>query len=155
MTARTSSQPKRKRQPPRPKATAKTAKPKKASRSLQDVVGPQVYQTWVAMLRALVPEGRTHRLAPLVAAMLQYAFSVAQEGEEEDPDRNSVSQSLMGSAEAFEPDEARAALHDVVVRLFKDAGVAFQRTSARGEQYSIVEEAYAEYIHWFDMPWEW
>jgi hypothetical protein len=155
MKAKGSSQPKRKRQPSRQKATAKTAKPKKSSRSLQDVVGPLVYQTWVAMLRALVPEGRTHRLAPLVAAMLQYAFSVAQEGSEEDTDENSVSQSLIDSAEAFEPEDVKAVLHDVVARLFKDAGAAFNRMSARGEQYSIVDEAYAEYIHWFDMPWDW
>jgi hypothetical protein len=155
MKAKTSSRPKRRSQALRQKAGAKTAKPKKTSRSLQAVVGPLVYQTWVDMLRALVPEGRTHRLAPLVAAMLQYAFSVAQEGGEEDTDENSVSQSFMESAEAFEPEDVKAALHDVVVRLFKDAGVAFQRTSARGETYSVVDEAYAEYIHWFDMPWDW
>lgn len=155
MKVKTSPLPKRKSQPPRSKAKAKMAKPKKTSRSLRDVVGPLVYQTWVDMLRALVPEGRTHRLAPLVAAMLQYAFSMAQEGSEADTDENSVSQSLMDSAEAFEPEDVKAVLHDVVVRLFKDADVAFTRTSARGEQYSIVDDAYAEYIHWFDMPWDW
>jgi hypothetical protein len=151
MKAKTTAQPKRK---PPPKASAKTARPKASGRSLQDVVGPEVYRTWVAMLRALTPEGRTHRLAPLVAAMLQYAFVVAQEGGDEDTDENSVSQSLIDSAEADEPEEVGAALHDVVARLFKDAGVVFNRTSARGEPYSIADEAYAEYIHWFDMPWD-
>lgn len=41
-------------------------------RSLDAVVGPDTYSVWVNMLRALVPQGRTHRLAPLVAGMLQY-----------------------------------------------------------------------------------
>ena len=56
--------------------------------------------------------------------------------------------------DAFESEEMQELLDDVVTRLFEDAGVAYRRTSARGEQYSIIEEAYREYIHWFDMPWE-
>lgn len=39
--------------------------------SLQEVVGAQTYTSWVDMLRRLAPDGRTHRLAPLVAGMLQ------------------------------------------------------------------------------------
>ena len=54
------------------------AERKKGSRSLRDVVGPEVYQTWIDMLHRLVPDGRTHRLAPVVAAMLQYALAVAE-----------------------------------------------------------------------------
>jgi hypothetical protein len=26
--------------------------------------------------------------------------------------------------------------------------------SARGESYSIADDAYSEYVHWFDMPWD-
>lgn len=49
------------------------------NQSLQAVVGAQTYATWVDMLRRLVPDGRTHRLAPLVAGMRQYATLVAIE----------------------------------------------------------------------------
>ena len=65
-----------------------------------------------------------------------------------------MTQSLLESAEAFEPEEVKRLLHDVVARLFKDAGASYKRTSASGEDYSIADSVYYEYIHWFDMPWE-
>ncbi len=123
-------------------------------RSLQDVVGQETYSVWVNMLRILVPDGRTHRLAPLVAGMLQYALAVSEEESGDEPDDDSVAQSLLDSTEESEPDEVKKLLHDVVSRLFKDAGVSYKRTSASGEDYSIADSIYYEYIHWFDMPWE-
>ena len=45
-------------------------------------------------------------------------------------------------------------IQDAVVQLFKDAKVRFERTSARGTKYSLAEDSYEEFIHWFDMPWE-
>jgi len=127
------------------------AKPK---RSLQEVVGPGTYSVWVNMLRALVPDGRTHRLAPLVAGMLQYALSVAEDDQDDDSDEPSVATSLIRSTGTGDPDEVKKLLHDVVARLFKDAGVKYQRTSARGQDYSIADSIYEEYVRWFDMPWE-
>jgi len=67
----------------------------KRKRSLQDVVGQETYSVWVNMLRILVPDGRTHRLAPLVAGMLQYALAVSEEESGEEPDDDSVAQSLL------------------------------------------------------------
>jgi len=123
-------------------------------RSLQDVVGKETYSVWVNMLRTLVPDGRTHRLAPLVAGMLQYALAVSEEESGGEPDEDSVAQSLLDSTEAVDEDEVEKLLHDVVSRLFKDAGVSYKRTSASGEDYSIADSIYYEYVHWFDMPWE-
>ena len=136
------------------KAKAKTVKPKKNSRSFQEVVGPEIYRTWVSMLHTLVPDGRTHRLAPLLAAMLQYALSVAEEKRGDDIDEDSIIQSLLDSAEASDPSEVKALLHNAVTLLFKDAHVEYRRTSSRGQQYSIAEDAYSEYIHWFNTPWD-
>lgn len=48
----------------------------------------------------------------------------------------------------------KALIHDAVAQLFKDAGVSFERVSARGSRYSLAEEAYEEFLHWEDMPWE-
>ncbi len=154
---KTKTSPKRKTASTQPKRKEQRKAPaiKKASqRSLQDVVGSAVYQTWVQMLHALVPEGRTHRLAPLVAAMLHYALVAAEDRRDEDTSDNSVGQSLMDSTEAFETETVKKLLHDVVTQLFEDARVAFNRTNARGEPYSIADEAYSEYVHWSDMPWE-
>jgi hypothetical protein len=151
MKSKTSSTPKTKSTRPKTKTKAAPVKPKKSARSLETVVGPEVYGSWVSMLRVLVPDGRTHRIAPLVAAMLQYAASVA---EADDDDEDAIANSLIASTEVFDPEDVKKLLHGAVTRLFKDAGVEFQRTSARGEDYSILETAYEEYISWFNMPWE-
>ncbi len=127
------------------------SKAAKKQRSLKTVVGPQTYSVWVDMLRTLVPEGRTHRLAPLVAGMLQYSLSLANE---QDAGEDSVAESLLRSADAMEITEVEELLEDVVAQLFKDAGVHYKRVNARGQDYSIAESIYDEYLHWFDMPWE-
>jgi hypothetical protein len=106
------------------------------------------------MLHALVPDGRTHRLAPLLAAMLQYAVVMAENKQGDDTDEKSIIQSLLDSTEATDPSEVKELLHDSVTQLFKDAQVEYGRVSARGQDYSIADDAYSEYIHWFDMPWE-
>src|SRR5258708_4264320 len=116
----------------------------KKQRSLKAVVGQPTYSVWVAMLHTLVPEGRTHRLAPLVAGMLQYALSLANEQHAEE---DSVVQSLLRSADAVDVSEVEDLLENVVVQLFKEAGVHSTRTNARGDDYSIAESIYEEYIH--------
>ena len=125
----------------------------KSKRSLQDVVGKETYQVWVEMLRKLVPDGRTHRLSVVVASMLHFATSLAEEFDEDELDEDSVAFSLINANE-MGPDEIKAELHDVVKRLFKDAGVAFDRLSKRGDPYSIADEAYNEFLSWYDYPWD-
>ena len=124
--------------------------PPKSKRSLQDVVGKETYSVWVEMLRVLVPGGRTHRLSVVVAGMLQYSLEIADSAAEEP----SVAKSLIDSAETSDPDEIKSLLHDVVSRLFKDAGVTYERTAKSGEHYSIADEVYNEFSCWFDYPWD-
>jgi hypothetical protein len=128
--------------------------PSKPKRSLASVVGAETYSVWVKMLRALVPDGRTHRLAPLVAGMLQYAVTMAEDNPDEEADEESVTRSLLDATEASDPSEVEDYLQDVVDQLFKDAKVKHERTSARGEGYSIAESVYEEFICWYNMPWE-
>jgi hypothetical protein len=122
-------------------------------RSLQDVVGENMYSAWVDMLRRLVPDGRTHRLSVLLAGMLQYALTLAEELNEDELEEELVAVSLINANE-MGPDEIKDELHDVMTRLFKDAGVTFDRVSKRGELYSIADEAYDEFVRWYDYPWD-
>ena len=124
--------------------------PPKSKRSLQEVVGKETYSVWVDMLRTLVPGGRTQRVSVVVAGMLLYALEVA----ESDAEEPSVAKSLIDSAETSDPDEIKSMLHDVVSQLFKDAGVAYERTAKSGEHYSIADEVYDEFSRWFDYPWD-
>lgn len=137
----------------------KTKKPvkavaKEASRSFSAVVGADTYEVWVRMLRKLVPDGRTHRLSVMLAGMLQYAAVMADANEDKEGGEDSLAASLLEATEASDPSEVNDLIHDAVVRLFKDARVRFERTSARGSKYSLADEAYAEFVHWYDMPWE-
>jgi hypothetical protein len=124
-----------------------------SKRSLQDVVGKETYAVWVDMLHELVPDGRTHRLSVLLAGMLQYALAIAEKLDEDELEEDSVALSLINANE-MGADEIKDELHDVVKRLFKDAGVTFDRVSKRGEPYSVVDEAYNEFVIWYDYPWD-
>ena len=127
---------------------------RRSKRSLQDVVGQETYTVWVNMLRELVPEGRTHRLSVVVAGMLQYAFELAQKIKNKNEDEHSAAMSIMDATETADPDEIKGLIHDLVDRLFMDAGVEYERVSKRGERYSIAYEAYNEFARWFDYPWD-
>jgi hypothetical protein len=126
---------------------------KETARSFRGVVGADTYEAWVRMLRKLVPDGRTHRLAVMLAGMLQYAAAMADSREDEE-DEGSLAASLIEATEVSDPSEVEDLIHDAVVQLFKDAKVRFERTNARGDKYSLAEDGYEEFIHWFDMPWE-
>lgn len=124
-----------------------------SKRSLQDVVGKKMYSVWVEMLRQLVPDGRTHRLSVLLAGMLHYALTIAENLDEDELEEDSVALSLINANE-MGPDEIKDELHDVMKRLFKDAGVTFDRVSKRGQPYSIANEAYNEFFSWYEYPWD-
>ena len=126
------------------------------TRSLQDVVGEKTYSVWVEMLGALVPDGRTHRLSIVVAGMLQDALEVALEHNKGKytEETNSVAMSLIDSTETGDPENVKGLLHDVVDKLFIDAGVPYERVSKRGDHYSIADETYNEFASWYDYPWD-
>ena len=123
-------------------------------RSLAAVVGPQVYATWVDMLRTLVPYGRTHRLSVVIAGMLQHAASVACRATRGEPPQGSVAASLLLASEEADPEEIGNELDDVIRRLFRDAKVHAERTNVRGNRYSIIDSAIQEFVTWENMPWE-
>ena len=127
---------------------------KKAQRGLKDVVGEDVYSVWTQMLHVIVPNGRTHRLAPTIAAMLQFAAALAYKQCEGNPEEGSIEDSLLFAAEGIDPEEAMEVLLKPVEKLLRDSKVRAKRTSSRGEQYSVAESAVVEFVNWYNMPWE-
>ena len=126
---------------------------KKTKQSLKTVVGQDTYAVWVDMLRRLVPEGRTHRLAPMIAGMLQYSYLIAYEQGRDEAEEGSAAFILLESEEIGDPEDAPELL-GLVVQLFKDAKVKYKRVSSQDEGYSVAESAVDEFIRWFDLPWE-
>ena len=128
--------------------------PKKTKRSLQDVVGKETYSVWVDMLRELVPDGRTHRLSVVVAGMLEYAVDKSTQIKHRNEEEHSLAMSLVDATDTSDPESIKELIHDVVERLFKDAGVEYERVGKRGEHYSIADEIYNEFSGWYDYPWD-
>jgi len=106
----------------------------------------------MAMLKAIVPHGRTHRLSVVVAGMLQYAFHVANEKAE----TCSKSRKFLSLYERSldDPEEEMEKVVELAEALFKDAGVRYTRVNSRGHGYSISEAAANEFMSWENMPWE-
>ena len=120
---------------------------------IKEIVGDKVYSVWIDMLHRLVPNGRTHRLAPVIASMLQYASEVSYEKYGSNPEEGSVAYSLFLSGEA-DYYETVDLLLPIVDRLLKDSQVKSKRKSARGIKYSIAKSAIQEFVNWYNMPWE-
>jgi len=148
--------------PRRSKPKART----QGTATLRQIVGPQIYATWIEMLSNLVPDGRTHRLAPLVAGMLHFARRRAVRLVGAIPPRGSLAEALAYGDD--DPDaldasvdtgsvpagSARQKLSSAVARMFRDAKVRYVRTNARGDRYSIIDSVLIEFHQWDLMPWE-
>ncbi|MBV5289918.1 hypothetical protein [Pelodictyon phaeoclathratiforme] len=130
--------------------------PNKPEQNLASVVGAETYAVWINMLNELVPQGRTHRLAPLVAGMLHYALAlaIAKKKHDEESSTASAVQSLLYAAEVSDPSEVENYLREMVKQLFRDAKVNYNRTNAHGKKYSILESTCEEFVNWYNMPWE-
>ena len=96
--------------------------------SLKQIVGQKTYSVWIEMLQQLVPEGRTHRLAPLVAGMLQYASDMAYQKYGGKPAEGSAAQVLFMASEVYDPAEAEE-LSELVEQLFARAMALFYTSS--------------------------
>lgn len=86
--------------------------------TLQSLVGPSTYGVWVDMLKILGPGGRTHRLAPLVAGMLQYAAERAGQRSRGGPRHGSVAAALLNASEHEEDGMLAGDLAKLVERLY-------------------------------------
>jgi|GEM_PF-7033049 len=72
---------------------------------LREIVGQDVYDVWVTMLKELVPGGRTHRLSVLVASMLAYAASIAESSGDPD-DEDDPAYPLLVASQGMDDEEA-------------------------------------------------
>ncbi len=115
--------------------------------SLEPLVGSEAYGVWIKMLKSMVPHGRTHRLAVVVAGMIQYAANTSYE---KDPD---LYEQIFDCTD-YDDELGNQKLIPYVEKLFADAKVKANRKNSRGESYSIAESALVEHQRWDYMPWE-
>jgi len=122
--------------------------------TLQSVVGTEIYQVWTRMLQHLIPEGRTHRLAPIIAGMLRYATIIALEKNKKENNSDTVSKNLVIAEELNDFKEIKKLLSEPIQNLFDDSNAQPQRTDYRGNHYSILDAVIHEYLSWYEMPWK-
>ncbi len=139
-------------------STKKSRKPEAAlrrkPRRFSELVGHETYSVWLAMLQTLVPNGRTHRLAVVLAGMYHYATEKAERLPKRERGEGTLAASLVAADSTAAPDEVKAHIRDAVAGLFKDAGVAHERVSVGGEKYSVADASYAEYADWYNYAWD-
>lgn len=116
--------------------------------SFKSFVGSKTYDVWVEMLKTLVPHGRTHRLAVVVAGMIQHAADTIYK-----KDRH-LYEELFDYTSHDNDDMENRKIIPYVEKLFEDAKVKPRRTNSRGQPYSIIESALVEHERWDFMPWE-
>ena len=136
---------------PSRKTKKKSVRPKKSPyrKDFKALVGRDVYDHWLEMLKTLVPQGRTHRLSVVVAGMIHFTWSKADHNDE-DLDENKV---YLAMEEAFEDPESDS-LGEIISSMFLEAGVKSSRINSKGHGYSISEDAVREFYCWDMMPWE-
>ena len=83
------------------KPTTRKKKTATAPSPLREIVGQDIYDVWVTMLKELVPSGRTERLSVLVASMLAYASSIAEYTDDQDD----PAYSLIAASEGMDDEE--------------------------------------------------
>jgi len=133
--------------------TPRSVRREKSGASLKSIVGEAIYDMWLDMLKVLVPGGRTHRLAPIVAGMLRYTCERSPASSRRRPPQGSLADALIALDEG-DDDAATDLVKSAVGQLFRDAGVRPLRYSHQGQQYSVVDAAIHEFQHWGSMPWE-
>lgn len=120
----------------------------------KEIIGAQSYSTFLRMLKEIGPDARTHRISVVIAAILRFALCKLPP----DCEDGTLAQALVTLDEdpylAAEQSEEYELVFDLIDELCREAGMSNLRESARGTPYSIAENTIAEYIAWYNMPWE-
>ena len=120
-------------------------------REFRNLVGDSQYASILEMLKAIGPEGRTHRLSVFLGGVLQYALTKIEDEYEE----GSLEEALVFVEEA--PDGSTDKidlLRELISQICSKAGIRNDRVSSKGDEYSLAAAAIYEYTHWYAMPWE-
>ena len=116
------------------------------------LVGPKSYGVILDILRTIGRDSRTERISVFIAGFLRYALEKASAN----PSEEGLSEALINLDEDLHSEDEEYC--DIVLRLIDEicaeAKMQNFRTSARGIDYSVAQQALSEYCRWYNMPWE-
>lgn len=120
----------------------------------EQIVGKEMYAAFIRMLQKIGPEARTQRISVVIAAMLKYALDQLPPDCEED----TLDEALLEIVEEPYLAEEESTQYDMLYKLISslctEAGMRNERENYEGIPYSIAENAIAEFVSWYNMPWE-
>jgi len=120
----------------------------------KEIVGDQHFSSFLALLKEIGPDARTHRISVVIASILRFAVNQLP-SECED---GSIAQALLVLDEepylAHEQSDEHEMVFDLVDGLCSEANMMNERESTRGEDYSIAENVILEYAAWYNRPRE-
>ena len=120
----------------------------------KEIVGDQHFSSFLALLKEIGPDARTHRISVVIASVLRFAVNQLPPECED----GSIAQALLVLDEepnlAHEQSDEYEMVFDLVDGLCSEANMMNERESTRGEGYSIAENVILEYAAWYNRPWE-
>lgn len=125
---------------------------RKTRDDFEALVGAKSYAVIHDILTTIGRDSRTERISVVIAGFLRYALEKASAN----PADEGVAAALINLEE--DPHSEDEKYHDKVLQLIDEicaeAKMQNFKTSARGVDYSIAEQALSEYCRWYNMPWE-
>ena len=120
----------------------------------KEIVGDQYFSSFLALLKEIGPDARTHRISVVIASILRFAVNQLPPECED----GSIAHALLVLDEepnlAHEQSDEHEMVFDLVDGLCSEANMINQRESTRGEDYSIADNVILEYAAWYNKPWE-
>ncbi len=116
----------------------------------KEIVGDQYFSSFLALLKEIGPDARTHRISVVIASILRFAVNQLPPECED----GSIAQALLVLDEepslAYEQSDEHEMVFDLVDGLCSEANMMNERESTRGEDCSIAENAILEYAAWYN-----
>jgi hypothetical protein len=123
-------------------------------REFERIIGTEMYEAFILMLKEIGPEARTQRISIVIAAMLKYALDQLPPHCEEDTLDEALLEIVEEPYLAEEESTQYNMLYQLIDSLCTEAGMRNERENYQGTPYSVAENAIAEYVSWYNMPWE-
>ncbi len=115
------------------------------------IVGDEEYTSFLKLLKRIGPSSRTHRISVVIAGILRFALGNISD----DYKSGSLEEALVVVEEdPYSDGEEYLKLMELIDAICRETGIENHRVSARGAEYSIADNALADYSRWYNMPWE-
>lgn len=117
----------------------------------RQIIGEKLFGSFLKLLKEVGPDSRTHRISVVIAGILRFALGKTTD----EFKKGSLAEALVVlDEEPYSDGEEHSRVAELIDQLCQKSGMTNYRATTRGGEYSIAENAIAEYCRWHNMPWE-